>query len=179
MLDLVPAEVADVNETLYAVLKLGKHAEVGDVAYGSLVLAANRILGADVLPRILGKLLETKGNLVSIAVDAEDACLNFVTYLEELLSAVQTWAPRHFGNVNESFYARFNLDECAVVSDEDNLTLNLVTDLEVRIEVVPRMWGKLLVTKGDSLLLRIEFLDDDLDLLVEGNNLLRAVDPAP
>ena len=179
MLDLVPAEVADVNETLYAILKLGKHAEVGDVAYGSLVLAANRILGADVLPRILGKLLETKGNLVSIAVDAEDACLNFVTYLEELLSAVQTWAPRHFGNVNESFYARFNLDECAVVSDEDNLTLNGVAFLEGWIEGIPRPRSELLETESDTLLLLVEVENDNLDLLIEGNDLLRVIYTTP
>ena len=81
--------------------------------------------------------------------------------------------------MDKTLDTRLDLDECAVVSDEDDLALDGVTDLEVRIEFVPRMWGKLLVTKGDSLLLRIEFLDDDLDLLVEGNNLLRAVDPAP
>ena len=38
MFDLVPREVADVNETLDTVLKLCKYTEVGDVAYDSLVL---------------------------------------------------------------------------------------------------------------------------------------------
>ena len=38
MLDLVPAEVADVDETFYAVLKLCEYTEVGDIADGSLVL---------------------------------------------------------------------------------------------------------------------------------------------
>ena len=69
MLDLVPAEVADVDESLNAVLKLCEHTEVGDVAYACLMLAAYRILLADVLPRVLGELLESEGNLAGLAVD--------------------------------------------------------------------------------------------------------------
>ena len=38
VLELVPGEVADVDQALDAVLQLGEHAEVGDVADGSLVL---------------------------------------------------------------------------------------------------------------------------------------------
>ena len=55
MLDLVPAEVADVHETLNAILKLGKYAEVGDVADNSLVLAASPVE----LLKIAGVNLET------------------------------------------------------------------------------------------------------------------------
>ena len=69
MLDLVPAQVADVNQSLYAVLELSEDTEVGDIAYDSLVLAAYRILLADVLPRVLGKLLESEGNLAGLTVD--------------------------------------------------------------------------------------------------------------
>ena len=67
----------------------------------------------------------------------------------------------------KSLYARLDLYECAVVSDEDNLALNLVADLEVRIEVLPRMWSELLETESDALLLLVEVEDNDLDLLVE------------
>ena len=81
--------------------------------------------------------------------------------------------------MHESFNARLNLDECAVVSDEDDLALDLVADLEVRIEVVPRMGSKLLQTEGDALLLLVEVEHHDLDLLVEGNDLLGIVDAAP
>ena len=79
----------------------------------------------------------------------------------------------------EALYARLNLDECAVVSDEDDLAANLVTNLEVRIEVVPRVWSKLLETESDSLLLLVEVENDNLELLVEADNLLRMVDAAP
>ena len=41
------------------------------------------------------------------------------------------------------------------------------------------MGGQLLETQGDTLLLLIEVKDDDLDLLIEGDNLFRMVDTAP
>ncbi len=41
------------------------------------------------------------------------------------------------------------------------------------------MRGKLLETEGDALLLLVEVKDNDLDLLIEGNDLLRMVDTAP
>ena len=125
MLDLVPAEVADVDQALYAVLKLGKYAEVGDVADGSGVTAADGILLADVLPRIDGELLEAEGNLAGLAVDAEDLCLNLVALLEELLGAVKPGAPGHLADVNETLNAGFDLDECTVVCEQDDLTLDL------------------------------------------------------
>ena len=67
----------------------------------------------------------------------------------------------------ETLDTGLNLDECAVVGQENDLTLDLVTDLEVRIEVLPRMWIELLETESDALLLLVEVEDNDLDLLVE------------
>ena len=93
MLDLVPAEIADVDKTLDTVLKLCEYTEVGDIAYGSLMLASYRIFLADILPRILGKLLETKGNLACLTVDRENLSLYFVAHLKELLCRVETWRP--------------------------------------------------------------------------------------
>ena len=81
--------------------------------------------------------------------------------------------------MDKAFHAGLNLHEGTVIGDEDHFTLNLVTLLEVGIQVIPRMRGKLLVTQGDTLLLGIEFLDDDLDLLVQGNHLFGIVHAAP
>ena len=81
--------------------------------------------------------------------------------------------------MDETLYTRNDLHECAIVSDEDDLTLNLVTNLEVSIEAVPRMWSELLVTESDSLLLLIEIEYNDLDLLVELYELLRVIYAAP
>ena len=179
MLDLVPGKVADVDETLNAVFRLCEYTEVGDVADDCLVDRAYRVLVADALPRVRSELFQTEGHLPVLTVDGKDLSLDFVTHLQEFLGAVKPWRPGHLGNVDETLYTWLDLNECAVVSDEDYLTLDGVADLDVLVEVVPWMWSQLLVTKGDPLLLRVEFLDDDLDLLVEGDDFLRVVDPAP
>ena len=81
--------------------------------------------------------------------------------------------------MDEALYAGSDLNECTIVGDNDNLTLNVVTNLEVRIKSIPRMSLELLQTESDSLLVLIEVEDNDIDLLVKGNNLLRMVDSAP
>ena len=69
--------------------------------------------------------------------------------------------------MDQTFYAGLDLNECAVISDDDNFTFNLVTNLDVRIESFPRMRSKLFDTEGDALLDIVEVKDNDVDLLVE------------
>ena len=72
-----------------------------------------------------------------------------------------------------------DLYECAVISDENYLTLNLVTYLKVCIECIPRVLAKLLETESDALLRLIKVEDNDIDLLVESNYFLWMVDTSP
>ena len=81
--------------------------------------------------------------------------------------------------MDQTLYARSNLNECTVVSDNDNLTLDVVTNLNVRVESIPWVWGKLLETKSDTLLLLIEVDDNNVDLVVESNNLVWIAYAAP
>ena len=143
------------------------------------MLASNRILLLDVVPRVGSKLLHTERHLASLAVQGEDLSLNFVTDLEEVLCGVETGAPRHLRDMDKTFDAGFDLDECAVVGDENNLSGDLVANLEVGIQVVPRMRGELLETKSNPLLLIVEVENDHLDLLAERDDLLGVVDTAP
>ena len=80
--------------------------------------------------------------------------------------------------MDKAFNARGDLDERAVVSEDDNLTFHYIANLEVRIECVPRMRCELLETEGDTLLAVIEVEDDDFDLLVELYDFFRIVDAA-
>ena len=179
MLDLVPAEVADVDETLDTVLRLGEHTEVGDIADNGLVDGSDRILVADALPRVGGELLQTEGHLPVLTVNGKNLSLDLVTDFEELLGTVEPGRPAHLRDMDKTLDTGLDLNEGAVVSDQDNLTLDSVTDLDILVEIVPRMRSELLVTEGDPLLAGIELLDDDLDLLVQGDNLLRIVDSTP
>ena len=82
---LCPREVRDVDESVYAFLKLYEDAEVGEVANLCCVLAAYRVLNLDSLPRIFLKLLDAERHLALCTVECEDNCLYLVAYVEELL----------------------------------------------------------------------------------------------
>ena len=81
--------------------------------------------------------------------------------------------------MNQTLNTRLNLNECTVVGDNNNLTLYVVTNLEVSIQSIPGMWGELLQTEGDATLLVVEVEDYNIDLLVELNYLVRIVYAAP
>ena len=69
--------------------------------------------------------------------------------------------------MDETLNTRLYLNECTVVSDNDNLTSYVVTNLQVWIESIPWVRSELLQTKSDALLLVVEVEDNDIDLLVE------------
>ena len=81
--------------------------------------------------------------------------------------------------MDKAFYARSDLNECSVVSDNDNLALDVVTNLEVWVESVPWVWCELLQAEGDALLLVVEVEDNDIYLLVELYNLVWVAYAAP
>ena len=121
----------------------------------------------DVFPWIFLELLETKAHLTLFAIEREDDSFDFVTYLEKLLSRADVLCPGHFRDMDEAFYARSDFDECTVVSEDDDLTLDLITHLKVSVEAIPRMWLELLEAKSDTLLSFVELKDNDIELLVK------------
>src|SRR5574344_116681 len=88
-------------------------------------------------------------------------------------------APRHFTNVDKTFNTWLNFYESTIVCDNNNLTLNMVANLKISIKSIPRMWCELLQTKSDTLLLLIKIKDNNVNLLVKINNLMRIAYTAP
>ncbi len=82
-------------------------------------------------------------------------------------------APAHLADVDKTLYAGLYLYECTVVGHYNHATLDVVANLEVGVEVIPGMRHELLDTEGDTLLLVVEVDDNDLDVLVEFDNLVR------
>ena len=81
--------------------------------------------------------------------------------------------------MDETFYAGSDFNECAIVSHNDNFTLNLVTNLEVSVEGIPGMGLELLETESDTLLFVVEVEDNDVELLVELNHFFGMAYAAP
>ena len=88
-------------------------------------------------------------------------------------------APRHLRHVDQSLHAGSDLHEGTVIGHDDHAALDLVADLEVLVERLPRMRGELLQTQGDALLGLVEVEDHDVDLLIERHDLLGVVHTAP
>ncbi len=99
--------------------------------------------------------------------------------MHEVLSRAQVLAPRHLADVDESFNTRSNLDEGSIVSHNDNLALHVVAHLQVLVECIPWVRSELLQAECNALLLVIEVEDNDIDLLVERNHLVRVADASP
>ena len=72
--------------------------------------------------------------------------------------------------MNKTLYARLHLNECTVVSHDDNFAVNVVADFEIGVKVVPWMGHKLLETESDAFFLIIEIDDNDFDVLIKLND---------
>ena len=176
---LAPAEVADVDKTVNAFFEFNEDTEVGEVADNGGVLAAHRIFVGDRQPRIGHELLDAEAHLTLLAVEGEDNGFDVLTNLEEVLSAAEVLAPAHLADVDEAFDAGNDLDECAVVGNDDDLTGDVVAFLDVSIKSIPGVRSELLDTESDTMLGLIEVEDDDVDLLIEFDDVLRIGDATP
>ncbi len=167
------------DQTVNAFLDLNKDTEVGEVTNLSPVAGTHSVLGLYVSPRISLELLDTEAHLTLSAVESEDNSIYLVANLQEVVSGTEVLAPAHLRYVNKTLNAFCDLNECSVISHYDYLTVNLVAYFEVRIKRIPRVRSQLLETERDTFLLLIEVEDNDVDLLVELQQLVRVVYAAP
>src|SRR5574344_225103 len=170
---LSPRKITDMNKTVYAFFKFYKNAEVSEVTNFCRVLATYRIFCFNSFPWIFLKLLDTKAHIALLAVESKDNGFNLITYMQEILCRTKVLAPRHFRNMDKSFYTWLNFNECAVVSDNDNLTVDMVTNLKICVKSIPWMWSKLFQAKSNTLFLIIKIKNNDIDLLIKFNHLMR------
>ena len=65
--------------------------------------------------------------------------------------------PTHFGDVHETFHARFKLNECAVVGHARNRAFDARADDETFLDTLPRIGQQLFVAERDALAVPIKF----------------------
>src|SRR5574344_2739206 len=80
MLDLVPAQVADMYKAFYTVLKLGENTEVGDIADSGFLLASDWIFVTDVLPWIRSELLESERDRKSTRLNSSHQIISYAVF---------------------------------------------------------------------------------------------------
>ena len=88
-------------------------------------------------------------------------------------------APRHLGDVDQPFDARFELDEGAVVGQAHDLAAHARADRIALLHRGPRILHELLVAERDALGRRVVLEDDDVDFVVDLEQLRRVADAAP
>src|SRR5689334_19963201 len=168
---LRPAHVGDVNQTVNARLDLDERAEAGEVAHLSIEPRADRILLRQHHPRILLRLLHAERDLLLVRIDLEHHCFDRLTNRNELRRMADVAGPAHLADVNETFDARLQLDERAVVSDRNHLTRHARADRILLCDVLPRVALELLEAERDALAIPIDVEDFDFQLLTDVNHL--------
>ena len=79
----------------------------------------------------------------------------------------------------KTFDAFLNFDECSVRHEVDNLALDRRANREAFLDLFPRIVGKLLEAKGDTLAFAIDLDDHHFDLFALLYHLGWVVDTTP
>src|SRR5512142_963838 len=81
--------------------------------------------------------------------------------------------------MDQTLNSRSDLNKCTIIGHNNNLTFHFVTNIEVRINRIPWVRSKLFQTQSYSLLIIIKIENNNIEFLVELNDLLRMINPAP
>ncbi len=156
-----------------------EEAELGDVPDLALDLGAARELDRELVPRIFLGLLEAERDAPLLRIHVEDHDVHFLARRNDLARMHVLLGPAHLGHMDQAFDARLQLDEGAVVGDVGHAAGEACADRVLEFHVVPRIRLELLHAEGDTLGLRVEAHDLDLDGLADLEGLGGMVDPAP
>ncbi len=93
-----------------------------------LTFRAFRVLLGDVVPRIRLGLLHAQRDFLLVLVDAKHDHFDFVADLDEFRRVINALGPGHFGNVDQTFDAVFQLHEGTVRHNVDDFAGDLFAD---------------------------------------------------
>src|SRR3954465_895195 len=86
--------------------------------------------------------------------------------------------PAHLADVDESFDARLELDESAVVRDRDHFATHARADRILLGDILPRIALELLEAERDALAIPIDVENFDFELLADVHHLGRMLNAA-
>src|SRR6516164_5065554 len=176
---LLSANFADVHQSLDALGKLYKCAELGKAGDGPLNCGTHGILRCRICPGIAERLFESERDAPLSGIDSQNYRLHNFAGLNQVAGGPDLLCPRHLGDVHQAFDSRLQLDECPEVRDAGHGSANTIADLVFLRNGIPGMRLQLLHAERDSLLLGIDFQDFCFDFLSNRENVLRLMDAAP
>ena len=141
-----------------SLLLLGNYSSVGER------ILQHSALCPDLL-RILDQANDAQAQAALVHVNLEhfgaDQGVDFVEFLNLVLGDVRI----DFRDVNEPFHALHHLHEDAEIGHVDHPTDHLVVDVDLVLQVLPRVFGQLLDAQGQPLLIRIDVENLHFDLV--------------
>src|SRR5262249_3349021 len=167
-----PAHVADVQETVDALLDLDEGAVVGQVAHHAADDRVRRIALGHLVPRIGLHLLHAQGDFLLLLVDVEDLHLDLIADGDQLAGVVDALGPAHLADVHQALDARLQLDEGAVAHDVDHLAGMTAAHRVLVGGAGPRAGRLLLQAQGDLLPLPVHLDDEHFELLIDVNHVM-------
>src|ERR1043165_3079908 len=100
-----PAHVADVHETIDALVDLDEGPVVGQVADNAFDLRAGRIAFGHLVPRVGLRLLHAEGKFLPVLVDVEDLHFQGIADRDKLARMIDTPRPAHLTDVDKALDA--------------------------------------------------------------------------
>ena len=122
-------QLADVHETLDALVDLDEGAEGDDLGDATVDDVADLVLGDDLLPGVFLRLLEAEADALAVAVDVEHLDLDLLVDLQHLGRVVDV-GPAELADVDEAVDA-VEVDERAEVDDVADRALDDVAHVEL------------------------------------------------
>src|SRR6185437_6190878 len=174
-----PVEIRQVHHAVDVAVEPEEQAEFGLVLDLAFDLRAGRILLEEDLPRIAHGLLQPERDAALDRIDFEHLHLDLLRRRDDLAGMHVLLGPRHFGDVDQAFDARLELDEGAVIGDVGDAALEAGGDRILGLDALPRIVEQLLHAERDAVGLVVDLDDLDLDLLADVEHLGRMIDAPP
>ena len=124
------------------------------------------------------QLFEAQGDSLFLLLHVQNDAFNLFAFLDHLGWMVDLLGPTHIGNVKQAVDALFNLHEGPIIGQIANPALDPRVGRIFFGYVGPRIWLGLLDSQRDLVLVLVDFEDDDLDHVADGQHLGGVVDPA-
>src|SRR6185437_528361 len=141
---LRPGHVRDVNESIDPRLDLDERTKGCEVADLAREARSHRILVRQHDPRILLRLLHSQRDFLLGGIHLEHDGLHHLANGHQLGWMPHVARPAHLADVHESFDARFELDERAVVRDGNDLAVHTCAHRILLGHILPRIALQLL-----------------------------------
>ena len=105
--------------------------------------------------------------------------MDFLADFEHVAGAGDTLDPGEFGDMDETFDAAFDFDECAIREELGDAAADVVADGVLALNVFPWVLRHLLETQRDAFLFAVHIEDDHIHRLANVQQFGRMVDAAP